>query len=330
MVNPSFLTTVTHHRDPRLLWPVAAVASVLAHGLALGMVRSLALQTPALPDGETAPLPIQLVELPPDQATPDQSVGTPEAAAEVLAEEAWAEEAATTPAAQVPPAAEVPPVAPAPDRPPVDSSVTAPPAAPPVAPPPVAPAPQPTPAPVTPAPAAVVPAPPRPVPPVTAASEVSRPPGAEAGPEINNPSPVTPPPSNSPGNAAPGGAEGQGGQVVPVGLRLDPNGRDIPETAPQLLNTSAIAMRPLASGCGFANLDALLAGISATSVQMQVRVEPSGEISNVRLVQGTGSSAVDDLVSCVVQQRLRLQPASSAGVAQLTDAFILEARIQFF
>jgi hypothetical protein len=115
-----------------------------------------------------------------------------------------------------------------------------------------------------------------------------------------------------------------------VGLRLDPNGRDIPETAPQLLNTSAIDVRPLASGCGFANLDALLVGIAATSVQMQVRVEPSGEISNVRLVQGTGSSAVDDLVSCVVRQRLRLQPASSAGVAQLTDAFILEARIQFF
>ncbi|OKH48688.1 hypothetical protein NIES30_09090 [Phormidium tenue NIES-30] len=116
---------------------------------------------------------------------------------------------------------------------------------------------------------------------------------------------------------------------MPVGIRPDPNGRDIPETAPQLLSTSAIAVRPLASICGFANLDALLAGSSTASVQMQIRVEPSGEISNVRLVQGTGNSAVDDLVGCVVRQRLRLQPASSAGVPQLTDAFILDARIQF-
>jgi hypothetical protein len=58
-------------------------------------------------------------------------------------------------------------------------------------------------------------------------------------------------------------------------------------------------------------------------------VEPSGEISHVNLVQGTGNSAVDDLVSCVVRQRLRLQPASSAGVPQLTDAFILDARVEF-
>ncbi|PSN14973.1 hypothetical protein C7293_09135 [filamentous cyanobacterium CCT1] len=118
--------------------------------------------------------------------------------------------------------------------------------------------------------------------------------------------------------------------MVPVGIRLNPNGRDIPDSAPQLLGATAIDMRPLASGCGFANLEALLAGITATSVQLQIRVEPSGEVSQVRPLQGTGNGAVDDLVSCVVRQRLQLQPASSAGVPQLTDAFILEARIQFF
>ncbi|PSR13245.1 hypothetical protein C8255_25535, partial [filamentous cyanobacterium CCP3] len=128
---------------------------------------------------------------------------------------------------------------------------------------------------------------------------------------------------------APEGASGRGGQVVPVGIRLNPNGRDIPDSAPQLLGAAAIEMQPLASGCGFANLEALLAGMVAASVQLQIRVEPSGEISQVRPLQGTGNGALDDLISCVVRQRLRLQPASSAGVPQLTDAFILEAQIQF-
>ncbi|MBE9138716.1 TonB C-terminal domain-containing protein [Nodosilinea sp. LEGE 07088] len=123
---------------------------------------------------------------------------------------------------------------------------------------------------------------------------------------------------------------GQGGQVVPLGLRLDPNGRDIPDTAPQLVGSTAIAFQPLASSCGVSNLEALLTGMVATSVQMQLQVEPNGTISNVRLLQSTGSSAVDDLVSCVVKQRLQLEPARSAGVPQLTDAYILEARIQFF
>jgi hypothetical protein len=114
-----------------------------------------------------------------------------------------------------------------------------------------------------------------------------------------------------------------------VGIRLNPSGRDIPENGPQLLSMTAIEVRPLVSGCGFANLDALLAGITSASVQMQIRVEANGDISDVRLLQSTGSGAVDDLVGCVVKQRLKLQPASSAGVPQLTDAYILDAQIQF-
>ena len=343
MANSSFLTTVSRHRDPRLLWPVAAVASVLTHGLALGLIRTLVIQTPTLPEGAMAPLPIQLVTLTPDQAAPGQ-----------LTVDTGAEPEATTEGADVPtpmvaqttPLDTAPPrVDPAPVRPPVETATnpSAELAAPPVDSPPVAPAPRPIPA--APAPAAVSPAPPRPAPippaqPIAPAPEVSSPPRVEAPPREAPPRVETPPQSAQPpaaveappsiGAPAPGGGAGQGGQVVPVGLRLDPNGRDIPDTAPQLLGSAAIDMRPLASSCGVANLDALLAGVSATSVQLQVRVETSGDISSARLLQSTGSSAVDDLVSCVVRQRLRLQPASSAGVPQLTDAYILDARIQFF
>ncbi|MBE9112754.1 hypothetical protein IQ273_25530, partial [Nodosilinea sp. LEGE 07298] len=69
MATSPFLTSFVRHRDPRLLWPVAGIASVVAHGVALVMVRSLAIQTPALPEGEMAPMPIQLLTLPADLPT---------------------------------------------------------------------------------------------------------------------------------------------------------------------------------------------------------------------------------------------------------------------
>ena len=314
---PPFLTTLARHRDPRLLWPVAALASVVAHGVALAMVRTLAIQTPTLPEGTMAPLPIQMVTLSPDLPPPSDQ-DNPAAPSDAAPRDSMAAESPPPVAA---PTSE--PDAPPMPRPPLERPIapTSPQvAAPPVNRPLVAPASQPSPAPVAPAPPAVTPAPARPAPEAIAPETVTPPASA----------PPTAPPATAPPTApAPGGATGQGGQVVPVGIRLNPSGRDIPETAPQLLGATAIDMQPLASGCGFANLDALLTGMVATSVQLQIRVETSGEISQVRPLQGSGSGAVDDLVSCVVRQRLRLQPASSAGVAQLTDAFILEARIQF-
>lgn len=315
MTNSPFLTTVARPRDPKLLWPMAAIASVLAHGIGLGLVRTLAIQTPALPEGEMAPLPVQLVRLPPNPSTPEPATdaaatGSAEAGspAEPVAASAPVPIAGqTTPVVAAPPPAAVttplqptaPPIAPQPQPPPpsVDS-------------PPVRPAPPISPDPLP----SVAPAPPRPTPPDASAAEVDGPPVGSSGEGTS---------------VAGGGMAASGGQVVPVGIRLNPSGRDIPETAPQLLGTTAIEVRPLASGCGFANLDALLTGITAASVQMQIRVEPSGDISDVTLLQSTGSSAVDDLVGCVVQQRLKLQPATSAGVPQLTDAFILDARLQF-
>lgn len=326
MPHPSFLLTFARHRDPKLLWPVAAVASVAAHGLALVTLRTLAIQTPTRPEGEMAPLPIQMVTLPLDQALPTDGASFQPGA--LAAEPAPAVDAPTPMAAQTTPQNNVaapqalePAIAPEPLPQPV-----APPIAPaPVAPAPVAPAPI-APAPVAPAPPAVTPAPPRPAPPVSPPPSVSPPPGRDGSSGGVSP-PALPPPGAGIPNA--GGGSGQGGQVVPVGIRLSPYGTDIPDQAPQLLGAATIAVQPLASGCGIANLDALVAGQVSTSVQLQIRVEPSGEISHVNLVQGTGNSAVDDLVSCVVRQRLRLQPASSAGVPQLTDAFILDARVEF-
>jgi hypothetical protein len=307
MAHPSFLLAFARHRDPKLLWPVAAVASVAAHGLALVMIRTLAIQTPTLSEGEMAPLPIQMVTLPLDPALPTD--GAPSQPGPLAAEPAPAVDAPTPMVAQTTPQNNV--------------------AAPQILEPAIAPDPLPqpvAPAPIAPAPPAVTPAPPRPASPVVPPPSVSPPPGRD--PSLGGGSPPALPPPGA-GIPAPSGGSGQGGQVVPVGIRLAPYGTDIPDQAPQLLGVNAIAVQPLASVCGFANLDALVAGQVSTSVQLQIRVEPSGEISHVNLVQGTGNSAVDDLVSCVVRQRLRLQPASSAGVPQLTDAFILDIRVEF-
>ena len=330
MATSPFLTGFTRHRDPKLLWPIAGVASIVAHGVALVMVRTLAIQTPTLPDGKMAPLPIQLVTLPADlPASDESSASLPSVVNSSDSGDSTAVERATV--APPPVATQPTPVDPAdlavPDRPQLEPFTTSTP--PQTVAPPVAPA---TPAPATPAP--VTPAPPRPVTPAPPRPAAPPLPVAPAPPAPSAPAPAAPEapsPAPAPGPSAPTpeGSLGQGGQVVPVGIRLNPNGRDIPDTAPQLLGVTAIEMQPLASGCGFTNLEALLSGIVATSVQLQIRVEPSGDISQVRPLQGTGNSAVDDLVSCVVRQRLQLQPASSAGVPQLTDAFILDAQIQF-
>ncbi|WP_026072778.1 hypothetical protein [Nodosilinea nodulosa] len=319
MATSPFLITFAHHRDPRLLWPAAAAASVVVHGVALVMVRTLAIQTPNLPEGEMAPLPIQMVTLPPDLPAPgEQNTSVAAPPSDLAAEDGAAIAESPTPVTAQTPPDSVAPDSPAPISPPLEP-FTAPAPPPVVNSPPVVPVPAPQPKPVAPLPPTVAPAPPRPAAPAAPAPAVEAPPSPA----------VAPAPAPPPAASAPEGAGGAGGQVVPVGIRLNPSGRDIPETAPQLLGATAIDVQPLASGCGFANLDALLTGMVATSVQLQIRVEPSGEISQVRSLQGTGSGAVDDLVSCVVRQRLRLQPATSAGVPQLTDAFILDARIQF-
>ena len=164
MAHPSFLLTFARHRDPKLLWPVAAVASVAAHGLALVMIRTLAIQTPTLPEGEMAPLPIQMVTLPLDPALPTD--GAPSQPGALAAEPAPAVDAPTPMAAQTTPQNNV--------------------AAPQTLEPAIAPDPLPqpvAPAPIAPAPPAVTPAPPRPAspvsPPVAPPPSVSPPPGRD-------------------------------------------------------------------------------------------------------------------------------------------------------
>lgn len=115
---------------------------------------------------------------------------------------------------------------------------------------------------------------------------------------------------------------------MPLAIRRDPNGRDLPDTLPQLESSSAIWIEPFLSGCGVGNLAALAGGRTGATVQMRLTVETNGQISAVTVLQGSGDPAFDQLAACMVQRGLRLQPASSDGVNQPTDAVILEAQIQ--
>ncbi|MGB6017021.1 MAG: hypothetical protein WBG32_19970, partial [Nodosilinea sp.] len=109
MAPSPFLTSFIRHRDPKLLWPVAGVASVVAHGVALVLVRTLVIQTPALPEGAMAPLPIQLLTLPTDLPAPaEPSASSPDLAS--------SDSASVEPAAAAPPtpvAAQATPISPA-------------------------------------------------------------------------------------------------------------------------------------------------------------------------------------------------------------------------
>ncbi len=149
-------------------------------------------------------------------------------------------------------------------------------------------------------------------------------PPANPTPAITEP-PGVEPPAENPGNT------GQGGQLTTTNVRLNPLGRDIPEVAPQIQGGSRIAVQPLPPQCAVSNLATLGVTNLAATVQLQVRVEANGQISMAEVVPGNGSgnAAVDNLVRCLVTERLTLVPAASGGQPIKTDAFILETRISF-
>ncbi|MBD0335187.1 MAG: energy transducer TonB [Cyanobacteria bacterium Co-bin13] len=170
--------------------------------------------------------------------------------------------------------------------------------------------------------------------PLTAPTETAQQlPQAETAPPVpTTPAPQPPPSPQPPPAPAPPAPPSNGsspspsngsGQLIPLGLQVDPAGRDLPDTLPQFQSSSAILIQPLLAGCGQSPLTAV-----STTVQLRITVETDGRISQAAVVQGSGDAAVDALAVCLVQQGLQLVPATTAGVERPTDAVILEARLQ--
>lgn len=61
MAASTFLTRIESYRDPTVLWPLAAVASVVAHGLVLLGLRPWLITLQPQPESLPEPIPIQLL-----------------------------------------------------------------------------------------------------------------------------------------------------------------------------------------------------------------------------------------------------------------------------
>jgi hypothetical protein len=68
MTHSSLLTNLWRPRDAKWMWPVMGVTSLVFHGLAVAVVRSLSIEVVQLNAAPASPLPIQLVTLPLDTA----------------------------------------------------------------------------------------------------------------------------------------------------------------------------------------------------------------------------------------------------------------------
>lgn len=133
--------------------------------------------------------------------------------------------------------------------------------------------------------------------------------------------PAAPP---APAGLAPPG-NSSGSQIVFSGLRLDPSGRDLPDTPPRMGQSQSLVLQPLLSSC---SPGALSSPAAEAAVTLRITVEASGQISQAVVVQSSGDPAVDQLTACLVQQGLQLEPATTAGVGRPTDAVLLETRLQ--
>lgn len=325
MTASAFVTRIETHRDPTLLWPLVGVLSMLVHGLLWLGVHPLRI-TPS-PTVEPDPIPVQLW------------LDTPGATEAV--EPAPSSAIAASPSTPTVGASPVPPVAPTPNLPP---SIPAPeiPSPPPAAasppPTPTAPVVEPPPpvqaAPVSPAVAPPLsPAPAVPPPTVQPPPAVQPPPVTAVSPPAVAPAvpsaPVEPPPpaANPSGNSGP--SQTGGGELSHLGLYAANFGTDFPDTPPRLLDNTSLSLQPWLATCGWENLGAIASPGLTARVKLQLQVQPDGSVAQARVLEGTGNSALDNLVSCVVQHQLQLVPATTAGTPQLTDAFILDTQVSF-
>ncbi|NJL49589.1 MAG: hypothetical protein HC929_21855 [Leptolyngbyaceae cyanobacterium SM2_5_2] len=269
MTSSPFLTQVEPHRDPKALWPLAAIASLLTHGLLLLGFRPLliAAQTPT---PSNATIPIQLITA--DTASEPATLAASQSAPidNATASQPAAPSSTPAPTDSAAPSSSAQPSTSLPAAPPDFGAQSAP------NPQTYAPSP-PGPNLAQPAPAVLPPpgelsAPSPPPPSVTAPpSDLSTPPEFSPPAEFNPPVPST---------ASPSRDTAAGGQLTPLGIQPAAYGRDFPDTPPQLLSNASLSVQPWLSVCGWQNPGALVSpGLSAT-VQLQIYVQPSGEISS--------------------------------------------------
>lgn len=351
------MATIDHHRDASYVWPLAVLLSLLLHGLMLVLLRPLWLQAQSATDENDVLVPFQLItESPTDlvspNADPNPDLTTSDAATAALQQEAdqpsFTEFKAPVPSsAQIP--AEVSRSAQA-TNPSSQSQAGggARPAANSGAPPSAASDPIPAtadgsrfPVPAsrpqtTPGPTATT----TPGPTATYESPIPAQVATPSAPIPTVPSAPIPNPDGSPpsspsatarsqSNPAAPPISAQGGQLTVGDFDQDPLGRDFPDTPPRILNHQIGLLAPMTPVCIVTNLASLAATTPQTTLRLRMRVDTNGKISHTSVVQSSGNATVDDLVRCLVEHQLQLEPAKTADTPQMTDAYILPVEIQF-
>lgn len=276
-------------RNPNWLWPIVFSSSGLLH-LALVGLRPWSLVDQTVPT--EAPIPIQVVDSSDAAQTAEleASSGTPLPTSEPVE---------VSPAAASQPIPD-PPLQPQVTAPPVDTNAQAS---------------------VQPPPADQRSNPQLPSPAVR--SPTSTPPASQAPAQPAVQPPPNEPISPSSDQSITEAPSRQGGQLTLVGIQADPQGRDLPDNLPRISQNS-LQIQPLLSGCGWTQAPAI-----ASTLTLGVTVEATGEISQAEVLQGSSQPEINELVSCLVRRGLRLQPATSAGVAHPTDAAILQIQAEF-
>ncbi|HEY9878078.1 MAG TPA: energy transducer TonB [Leptolyngbyaceae cyanobacterium] len=288
MAPPKSPLSLAEHRDPRWLWPTLAAVSVGVH---LGLLLVLGLVRleiqPVLSSGK--PIPIRLVD---EGSGSDPNLGVEPSAVDLPAP--IQPEATTDPTQTEPnwePAAEENAPITSEAQPPSDTA-----------------------------------GPPANVPTQPESGDAIAP---QTQDQNSSPEPVAPPTeSGEPATAGPlpdGNGSG-GGQLVPLKIQADPNGRDLPDVLPQFQYGESLLIQPYLAGCG-GNIGSF-SSLSAATVQMRLTVEADGRISQAAVVQSSGDPTADALAICLVQQGLHLTPATTEGVGRPTDAVLLEVRLQ--
>ena len=102
---------------------------------------------------------------------------------------------------------------------------------------------------------------------------------------------------------------------------------DIPEQSAVLLTTNfTVTVDPTQPGYCESTPESR-SFFGAATVAMQVTVDRDGRVSKTQIRQSSGNTEYDNLAACLVEKNLMFTPASTAGIATLSDNLVVSITV---